>query len=227
MVAAVTHTWRVVCRKLSAEELERKRREMMDEAKQREEDRENNVKRYKRQDEQERQREQNGKRERNAGFIQWVFVKKQINDVYYLKAFMYLMWISNSPLLRQWNEAGQRRHLFFRGQSEEKDLLHPEDAGVPGQLHEAMKTLYRLHGLNWQPWLDESAPVTSLCVRACVRDSVRNDADIFRWGAICKSRQMKLLFIKKNQEVHHDSLYFIPSQLCTVTSNCCWEDGLV
>lgn len=62
--------WSDVRRKLSAEELERKRREMMDEAKQREEDRENNVKRYKRQDEQERQREQNGKRERNAGFIQ-------------------------------------------------------------------------------------------------------------------------------------------------------------
>lgn len=59
-----------VCRKLSADELERKRREMMDEAKQREEDRESNVKRYKRQDEQESQREQNGKRERNAGFIQ-------------------------------------------------------------------------------------------------------------------------------------------------------------
>lgn len=58
------------CRKLSAEELERKRREMIDQAKQREEDRENNVKRYKRQDEQERQREQNTKRERNAGFIQ-------------------------------------------------------------------------------------------------------------------------------------------------------------
>lgn len=59
-----------VCRKLSADELERKRQEMMNEAKQREEDRENNVKRYKSQDEQERQREQNGKRERNAGFIQ-------------------------------------------------------------------------------------------------------------------------------------------------------------
>ncbi|XP_075891735.1 pre-mRNA-splicing factor CWC25 homolog [Nelusetta ayraudi] len=58
-----------VSKKLSAEELERKRQEMMDEAMQREEDRENNVKRYKRQDEQERQREQNGKRERNAGFI--------------------------------------------------------------------------------------------------------------------------------------------------------------
>lgn len=58
-----------VSKKLSVEELERKRREMMDEAKQREEDRENNVKRYKRQDEQERLREQNGKRERNAGFI--------------------------------------------------------------------------------------------------------------------------------------------------------------
>lgn len=71
-MTALTHTCRVlsVRSKLSAEELERKRREMMDEAKQREEDRENNVKRYKRQDEQERQREQNGKRERNASFIQ-------------------------------------------------------------------------------------------------------------------------------------------------------------
>ncbi|KAG7238213.1 hypothetical protein INR49_031128 [Caranx melampygus] len=59
----------ILCRKLSAEDLERKRREMMDEAKQREEDRENNVKRYKRQDEQERQREQNAKHDRHAGFI--------------------------------------------------------------------------------------------------------------------------------------------------------------
>ena len=59
-----------LCRKLSADELERKRREMMDQAKQREEDRENNVKRYKRQDEQEKLREQNVKRERHAGFIQ-------------------------------------------------------------------------------------------------------------------------------------------------------------
>ncbi|GAA6225877.1 pre-mRNA-splicing factor CWC25 homolog [Lates japonicus] len=59
-----------VSKKLSAEDLERKRREMMDEAKQREEDRENNVKRYKRQDEQERQREQNAKHDRHAGFIQ-------------------------------------------------------------------------------------------------------------------------------------------------------------
>lgn len=42
----------------------------MDQAKQREEDRENNVKRYKRQDEQEKLREQNVKRERHAGFIQ-------------------------------------------------------------------------------------------------------------------------------------------------------------
>ncbi|XP_067440421.1 pre-mRNA-splicing factor CWC25 homolog [Thunnus thynnus] len=58
-----------VSKKLSAEELERKRREMMDQAKQREEDRENNVKRYKRQDEQEKQREQNAKRDRHAGFI--------------------------------------------------------------------------------------------------------------------------------------------------------------
>ncbi|XP_026158168.1 pre-mRNA-splicing factor CWC25 homolog [Mastacembelus armatus] len=58
-----------ISKKLSAEELERKRREMMDEAKQREEDRENNVKRYKRQDEQEKQREQNAKRNDHAGFI--------------------------------------------------------------------------------------------------------------------------------------------------------------
>lgn len=57
-------------RKLSAEELDRKRREMMEQAKQREEDRENNVKRYKRQDEQDKQREQNAKHDRHAGFIQ-------------------------------------------------------------------------------------------------------------------------------------------------------------
>lgn len=43
---------------------------MMDEAKQRDEDRENNVKRYKRQDEQEKQRELNVKHDRYAGFIQ-------------------------------------------------------------------------------------------------------------------------------------------------------------
>ncbi|KAM8878500.1 pre-mRNA-splicing factor CWC25 homolog isoform 1-T1 [Spinachia spinachia] len=58
-----------VSKKLSSEELERKRREMMDHAKQRDEDRENNVKRYKRQDEQEKQREQNVKHDRYAGFI--------------------------------------------------------------------------------------------------------------------------------------------------------------
>ncbi|KAM8842752.1 pre-mRNA-splicing factor CWC25 homolog [Synchiropus picturatus] len=58
-----------VSRKLTSEELEQRRREMMDQAKQRDEDRENNVKRYKRQDEQEKQREQNVKRERHAGFI--------------------------------------------------------------------------------------------------------------------------------------------------------------
>uniref|UniRef100_UPI0037E8CC50 pre-mRNA-splicing factor CWC25 homolog n=1 Tax=Semicossyphus pulcher TaxID=241346 RepID=UPI0037E8CC50 len=58
-----------VSKKLSAEELEHKRREMMDQAKQREEDRENNVRRYKRQDEQEKQREQNAKQDRHAGFI--------------------------------------------------------------------------------------------------------------------------------------------------------------
>ncbi|KAK5866573.1 hypothetical protein PBY51_020756 [Eleginops maclovinus] len=58
-----------VAKKLSPEELERKRREMMDQAKQREEDRENNVRRYRKQDEQEKQREQNVKRDRHAGFI--------------------------------------------------------------------------------------------------------------------------------------------------------------
>lgn len=58
------------CRKLSSEEMELKRKEMMDQAKQREEDRENNVKRYKRQDEQEKQREKNAKYDRHAGFIQ-------------------------------------------------------------------------------------------------------------------------------------------------------------
>ncbi|XP_040043407.2 pre-mRNA-splicing factor CWC25 homolog [Gasterosteus aculeatus] len=58
-----------VSKKLSSDELERKRREMMDEAKQRDEDRENNVKRYKRQDEQEKQRELNVKHDRYAGFI--------------------------------------------------------------------------------------------------------------------------------------------------------------
>lgn len=42
----------------------------MEEAKQREEDRENNVRRYKKQEEQEKQREQ--KLERHTGFIQWV-----------------------------------------------------------------------------------------------------------------------------------------------------------
>ncbi|XP_023810931.1 pre-mRNA-splicing factor CWC25 homolog [Oryzias latipes] len=56
-----------VSKKLSAEELEKKRLAMMEEAKQREEDRENNVRRYKKQEEQEKQREQ--KHERHAGFI--------------------------------------------------------------------------------------------------------------------------------------------------------------
>ncbi|TNM85545.1 hypothetical protein fugu_007816 [Takifugu bimaculatus] len=56
-------------KKLSSEEMELKRKEMMDQAKQREEDRENNVKRYKRQDEQEKQREKNAKYDRHAGFI--------------------------------------------------------------------------------------------------------------------------------------------------------------
>ncbi|KAM3864984.1 pre-mRNA-splicing factor CWC25 homolog [Diretmus argenteus] len=54
---------------LSPEELERKRQQMMSFAKDREEERENNVKRYKRQDEQEKEREQGVKRDRHAGFI--------------------------------------------------------------------------------------------------------------------------------------------------------------
>ncbi|XP_062244632.1 pre-mRNA-splicing factor CWC25 homolog [Platichthys flesus] len=58
-----------VSKKLSAEELERKRLEMMNEAKQRDEDRENNLKRYEKQEEQERQLEKSVKHERHAGFI--------------------------------------------------------------------------------------------------------------------------------------------------------------
>ncbi|XP_068444683.1 pre-mRNA-splicing factor CWC25 homolog [Clinocottus analis] len=58
-----------VSKKLSSGELERRRREMMDEAKQRDEDRENNVKRYKKQEEQEKQQELNVKYDRHAGFI--------------------------------------------------------------------------------------------------------------------------------------------------------------
>lgn len=56
-------------KRLSAEELEKKRQQMMDFAKQREEERENNVRGYKRQDEQERERERSGKHDRSAGFI--------------------------------------------------------------------------------------------------------------------------------------------------------------
>ncbi|XP_055763429.1 pre-mRNA-splicing factor CWC25 homolog [Salvelinus fontinalis] len=55
---------------LSAEELEKKRREMMDFAKQRDKEREINVRSYKRRDEQEeREKEKGGKHDRNAGFI--------------------------------------------------------------------------------------------------------------------------------------------------------------
>ncbi|XP_029480562.1 pre-mRNA-splicing factor CWC25 homolog [Oncorhynchus nerka] len=54
---------------LSAEELEKKRREMMDFAKQRDEEREINIRSYKRQDEKEREKEKGGKHDRNAGFI--------------------------------------------------------------------------------------------------------------------------------------------------------------
>ncbi|XP_061628210.1 pre-mRNA-splicing factor CWC25 homolog isoform X1 [Phyllopteryx taeniolatus] len=58
-----------VSKKLSAEELERRRKEMMDQAKQRDEDRENNVRRYRKEDEQKKQREQKSKHDRHAGFI--------------------------------------------------------------------------------------------------------------------------------------------------------------
>ncbi|XP_046899762.1 pre-mRNA-splicing factor CWC25 homolog [Hypomesus transpacificus] len=56
-------------KRLSAEELEKKRLQMIEFAKQREEERENNVRRYKQQDEQEKEREQSGKHGRSAGFI--------------------------------------------------------------------------------------------------------------------------------------------------------------
>lgn len=55
-------------KRLSAEELEKKRREMMDFAREREIERENNVQRYKRQEEQEKARDST-KQDRHAGFI--------------------------------------------------------------------------------------------------------------------------------------------------------------
>lgn len=53
---------------LSTEELEKKRREMMDFAREREVERQNNVQRYKRQEDQEKARD-NAKQDRHAGFI--------------------------------------------------------------------------------------------------------------------------------------------------------------
>ncbi|KAL0199694.1 hypothetical protein M9458_002881, partial [Cirrhinus mrigala] len=53
---------------LSAEELEKRRREMMDFANEREVERQNNVQRYKRQEEQEKARD-NAKQDHHAGFI--------------------------------------------------------------------------------------------------------------------------------------------------------------
>ncbi|XP_077104714.1 pre-mRNA-splicing factor CWC25 homolog [Siphateles boraxobius] len=55
-------------KRLSAEELEKKRREMMDFAREREIERENNVQRYKRQEDQEKARD-SAKQDRHAGFI--------------------------------------------------------------------------------------------------------------------------------------------------------------
>ncbi|KAJ8001957.1 hypothetical protein DPEC_G00174810 [Dallia pectoralis] len=58
-------------KRLSGEELEKKRREMMDFAKQRDEERENNVQRYNRMDEKEKEREKEkgGKHDPNTGFL--------------------------------------------------------------------------------------------------------------------------------------------------------------
>ncbi|XP_077460665.1 pre-mRNA-splicing factor CWC25 homolog [Stigmatopora argus] len=58
-----------VSKKLSARELEEKRNAMMEQAKRRDHDRENNVRKYRKQEEQEKQREQQTKREQHAGFI--------------------------------------------------------------------------------------------------------------------------------------------------------------
>lgn len=60
----------------------------MDEAKQREEDRENNVKRYKKQDEQEKQREKNAKHDRHAGFIQYVSVNHSVFDALIMSSWL-------------------------------------------------------------------------------------------------------------------------------------------
>ncbi|XP_019905188.2 pre-mRNA-splicing factor CWC25 homolog isoform X2 [Esox lucius] len=56
-------------KRLSDEELEKKRREMMEFAKQRDDERENNVQRYKQLDEKEKEKEKVGKHDPNAGFI--------------------------------------------------------------------------------------------------------------------------------------------------------------
>ncbi|XP_077574212.1 pre-mRNA-splicing factor CWC25 homolog [Stigmatopora nigra] len=58
-----------VSKKLSARELEEKRNAMMEQAKRRDRDRENNVRKYRKQEEQEKQREQQTKRQQHAGFI--------------------------------------------------------------------------------------------------------------------------------------------------------------
>lgn len=57
-------------RRLSAEELESRRKEMMGFAREREEERDSNVQRYKRQDEQEKERESKTKHRSQATFIQ-------------------------------------------------------------------------------------------------------------------------------------------------------------
>lgn len=74
----------------------------MDEAKQREEDRENNVKRYKRQDEQEKQREQNAKHDRHTGFIQYVSANLSVLNALIL-----------SSLLACTNSGFTNAHLFL------------------------------------------------------------------------------------------------------------------
>lgn len=57
-------------RRLTNEELEKKRKEMMGFAREREEERESNVQRYKRQDEQEKERDGKKKDDGQATFIQ-------------------------------------------------------------------------------------------------------------------------------------------------------------
>lgn len=72
LVASVTDSVAVnsSLRRLSAEELEKRRKEMIGFAREREEERVGNVQRYKRQDEQEKERDNKTKQGSQATFIQ-------------------------------------------------------------------------------------------------------------------------------------------------------------